>query len=279
MPLVYAAATSTHPLRSATGLRRCAPASLDRVVYEAVTSALAQGVDALEHTITTLVTHGGRADESRVLPSIVGALSSDEGLAQLLGLLLTDEAALAAIQRHSYYHHNGFRKLVLLQNASFKLRLHLWEARREQHHENIHDHRWNFASCLLAGSFQTVIWEEASDGPATRLDCTYTPGGEDGAYGVRENGLVQLRPQATHTLRAGDLYYLPASTLHQVTDPGQGHTRSLMLTAAPLLASCKLYAERAIPDQDKANVPFSQAAIRQELEALLSATHSLVLAA
>jgi hypothetical protein len=249
-------------------------------VREAVTSALAQGVNALEETITTLIAHGGRAAESRVLPSIVGALSSDNNLVQLLCLLLADTAALADIQRHSYYHHNGFRKLVLLQNASFKLRLHLWEARQEHHHENIHDHRWNFASCLLAGRFQTVIWEEAADGPETRLDCTYTPAQDGNTYVVRENGQVRLRQQAMHWLQAGDLYYMPASTLHQVTDPGQGHTRSLMLTAPPVLACCKLYAEHSVPEQDKDNIAFTIEAIRAELMTLLhTSAHSYALAA
>ena len=252
-----------------SGLQRCQRAGLDAGIEQAVSLALAQGVDELERTVAGILMQAGRQGEHHTLPSIIGALSTPANLALLLQLLLDDERALAAIQRHSYYHHNGFRKLVLLQNAAFKLRLHLWEARNEHHHENIHDHRWNFASCLLAGRFQTVIWEEAVDGSETRLACTYTPARDGRAYAVRENGVVQLRQQATHTLSAGELYYLPASTLHQVTDPGQGHTRSLMLTAPPVQADCKLYAEHTIPEQDKDNVPFTTAQIRRELTALL----------
>lgn len=251
-----------------SNLHICQAAEYDVAIQHVVTAALHEGMEALERTIAGLLLRAGREGEPYVLPSILSALSEAGNLQALLQLLLGDEEALNAIQQHSYYHHNGFRKLVLLQNAAFKLRLHLWEARNEAHHENIHDHRWNFASRLLVGCFQTVIWAEDPTGPETRLDCTYTPA-RDGKYVVRENGRVKLRQLATHTLRAGDLYYMPASTLHQVTDPGQGHTRSLMLTATPVLAGCKLYAEHSIPEKDKDNVPFTREEIRDELRALL----------
>ena len=254
---------------AAEGLQVCQPSQLDYAIPLAVEAALQAGIPALERTIAGILLWEGRAGEPRTLPSIIGALSRPDNLELLLHLLLADEQALSAVQRNSYYHHNGFRKLVLLQSAAFKLRLHLWEARNEAHHENIHDHRWNFASALLAGSFQTVIWEEDPEGPEVRLNCTYTPAKEGQTYGVRENGLVQLRQQATHTLQAGDLYYMPASTLHQVTDPGQGHTRSLMLTATPVLEGCKLYADHPIAEADKENVPFTRTTIRRELVALL----------
>jgi hypothetical protein len=281
MRLAYSTSNSVDkPKQASQGLQLQRKSDLDRTIQRVVGQAVHQGIGELEEVIAAVVQRTGRAGESQALPSIVGALTEAGNFGALLYQLLGNEAALVAIQQRSYYHHNGFRKLVLLQNASFKLRLHLWEARQEHHHENIHDHRWNFASRLLAGRFQTVIWEEDADGPETRLDCTYTPAQDGNTYGVRENGQVRLRQQATHWLQAGDLYYMPASTLHQVTDPGQGHTRSLMLTAPPVLAGCKLYAEHSIPEKDKDNVPFTLDAIRAELGALLlTCEHSYALAA
>ncbi|WP_426491260.1 cupin domain-containing protein [Hymenobacter sp. 102] len=254
-------------------LHICSSRDFSASVQQRIHCALTQGISALEQTVGELLQHqrAGQGD-CQTLGSIIAELSRPDSLRLLLSQLLCDGPALTRVQEHSYYHHNGFRKLVLLQNAAFKLRLHLWEARSERHHENIHDHRWNFASALLAGRFQTVIWEEDAQGPEVRLDCTYTPAREGSVYGVRENGRVRLRPQRTHTLQEGDIYYMPASTLHQVTDPGEGATRTLMLTATPVLEECKLYAEHSIPEADKINMPFSLSAIRQELIGLLGQT-------
>ncbi|UOQ76530.1 hypothetical protein MUN84_18630 [Hymenobacter sp. 5516J-16] len=268
MQLAYSAASA-----STDTLRLCTPADWLPAAQGAVRTAVGQGIAALEAVVAELLagTPQGRGD-CALLGSIIGELRQPDTLRLLLAQLLCDEAALAGVQERSYYHHNGFRKLVLLQNQAFKLRLHLWEANSERHHENIHDHRWNFASCLLAGRFQTVVWEEDAAGPETRLNCTYTPAQADGCYGVHEHGQVRLRQRATHVLQAGDQYYMPASTLHQVTDPGQGETITLMLTATPVLGHCKLYAEHSIPEQDKQNVPFSAAEIRRELTGLLLTT-------
>lgn len=269
MHLLYSAAAVESAPQS---LHVCAAPDLRFTVQQQVQSAVMQGISSLEATISELLSVNDGAGDCASLASIIAELSSPDTLRLLLAQLLRSGVALAEVQANSYYHHNGFRKLVLLQNKAFKLRLHLWEARNESHHENIHDHRWNFASALLAGSFKTMIWEEDAEGSEVRLDCTYTPAREGSVYAVRENGQVRLRPQATHTLRAGDVYYMPASTLHQVTDPGEGATRTLMLTATPVLDSCKLYAEHSIPEADKVNVPFSTAEIRQQLTALLLQT-------
>jgi hypothetical protein len=260
-----AAAVATAP----QSLHVCSGKDLRASVQQQVQLAVIQGMEALEATISELLSPNNGAGDCSSLASIIAELSHPDTLRLLLAQLLRSEQALASIQARSYYHHNGFRKLVLLQNKAFKLRLHLWEARSEHHHENIHDHRWNFASALLAGSFKTVIWEEDAQGPEVRLDCTYTPARNGSVYAVRENGKVRLREQATLMLGAGDVYYMPASTLHQVTDPGAGATRTLMLTATPVLANCKLYAEHSIPESDKVNMPFSSGEIRRELTSLL----------
>lgn len=278
MQLAYTSATATTTVREELCL--CTPNDTQEALQVQVRVALAQGIEALESTVSTLLAPNDGMGSCTSIASIIAELSQPDTLRLLLAQLLRSEEALCGVQQRSYYHHNGFRKLVLLQNKAFKLRLHLWEANSERHHENIHDHRWNFASCLLAGSFQTVIWEEDPSGPEFRLNCTYTPAQGDGHYGVAENGHVRLRQKAVHTLHAGDLYYMPASTLHQVTDPGQGETITLMLTATPVLEHCKLYAEQSIAERDKVNVPFSAAAIRRELTALLLQTcHQPALAA
>lgn len=261
------------------GLKICGAADTDSAIVYQVRAAIGRGIEELERTVSRLLAQDGRTGSSISLVSIIEALSQPQTLCALLEQLLLNEKALEEVQRNSYYHKNGFRKLVLLKNADFKLRLHLWEANNEKPQENIHDHRWNFASRLLAGSFQTTIWEEDAAGPETRRNCRYTPAQEANTYGVSEDGQVKLRRKATLTLRAGDLYYMPASTLHQVTDPGKGETVTLMLTAAPVLGHCKLYAEHSITEHDKYNVSFSTAEIRHELELLMQSHAQSAIAA
>lgn len=57
-----------------------------------------------------------------------------------------DMSFLEEICNNSYYHKNGFAKIVLisLSNPQCKLRLHVWD-KQQDYHEHIHNHRWHFA--------------------------------------------------------------------------------------------------------------------------------------
>src|SRR5438552_2883438 len=54
------------------------------------------------------------------------------------------------VARCSYWHHNGFAKLVLRIADDHRVRLHVWPAGENRLGEsNPHGHRWNFASTVV----------------------------------------------------------------------------------------------------------------------------------
>src|ERR1017187_3857315 len=78
---------------------------------------------------------------------------------------VTDFLALSAqghtlwqnIADRAYFHPNGFAKFLLYgtANSLFRLRLHVWTGDHAQvllqEGQNVHGHRWNFGSAVVAG--------------------------------------------------------------------------------------------------------------------------------
>ena len=90
----------------------------------------------------------------------VDEIRSEKYVESFIEALLTDERALSHSAGQSYEHFNGFDKIVLLssQEPGFKLRLHVWWPGMPRNLENVHNHRWNFASAILRGSYKTQIY-------------------------------------------------------------------------------------------------------------------------
>lgn len=98
------------------------------------------------------------------LTSLAGLLEQNCRLSQVKALLqsiLNTPAQLATIAKRSYWHGNGFLKIVLLDQG-YKLRLHIW-CNGVVCEENIHSHRWGFASHVLQGALRSEIWQDGTD--------------------------------------------------------------------------------------------------------------------
>lgn len=73
----------------------------------------------------------------------------------LLEAVLTAPGLAHLIARRSYWHSNGFAKLVLAEDTAtgIRVRLHAWlDPTAAVEEPNIHNHRWEFASVVLGGS-------------------------------------------------------------------------------------------------------------------------------
>lgn len=101
-----------------------------------------------------------RSQSSR-LGRELGREHSDLG-ARLAGIL-GSRSQLEAIAERSYWHPNGFAKLVLDQRRFVgEVRLHIWPA--HPHDEDIHGHSWTYESTVLAGELTEVAYREAVSG-------------------------------------------------------------------------------------------------------------------
>lgn len=131
--------------------------------------------------------------------------------------ILSSEKNLQYIAERSYFHGNGFLKIVLLDNF-YKIRLHIWFEGISAE-ENIHSHRWDFASHILAGTLHSEIWQETQnmDDQVHHLDC-YLYTAKTGfsppkSKYIGKKYLIKLRDDQFY---AGNTYFMYKNNLHRI---------------------------------------------------------------
>ena len=152
---------------------------------------------------------------------LVSVLEEQLSLPQVLALLqglLADEQALQAVAARSYVHGNGFVKVVLLDEQGYKLRLHIWFA-GSACEENIHDHRWSFASHVLVGTLNSEIWVDDAQGQALP-EYRYAAATATAAADKQALGTCRVSLQQHCQYGAGSSYVMPKQVLHRIINPG-----------------------------------------------------------
>jgi hypothetical protein len=154
-----------------------------------------------------------------------------ENLRSFLEQAVEQPEWLEKIAARSYLHGNGFYKIILEENDAFRLRLHIWlpTSRAE---ENIHDHRWHFASVILNGSMETEIWEDALPGGGEALD-EYLYIGKTKDTEARNLYMGKARVSLKNRIfnGAGDSYYMMSNVMHRIIYDGKETISTLMCHA------------------------------------------------
>ncbi|HEX6341454.1 hypothetical protein [Umezawaea sp.] len=188
---------------------------------------------------------------------------------------LADErgALLDRVARNSYLHPNGFLKIVLMSEPTFQLRLHVWRPglTGEPVVENVHSHRWDFASRLLLGGyrFQEFVVDEAGE----RFH-SYRYLGHDGqdSYGLRSTGEAGLRCTFNAFFPSGSGYLLTSDVLHRVVSAPGDTTVSLVLQGPHQPSTVvEVYAEHALKSGDEVELTrLSRDAVAEEIRGVLA---------
>ncbi len=180
---------------------------------------------------------------------LVSVLEEQLSLPQVLALLqglLADEQALQAVAARSYVHGNGFVKVVLLDEHGHKLRLHIWFA-GSACEENIHDHRWSFASHVLVGTLNSEIWVDDAQGQALP-EYRYAAATATAAADKQALGTCRVSLQQHCQYGAGSSYVMPKQVLHRIINPGQRLVATIMVSAPTEQGDTRL-----IPMQEQLN--------------------------
>jgi hypothetical protein len=184
----------------------------------------------------------------------------------LAGWLQTfDDAERAArVADRSYWHPNGFAKLVLQAGAAHKIRLHVWPAGDHRLGEsNPHGHRWDFASTVLCGDgLEDVHYEESGTGlPYTRyryVGCTLTPDAD-----------VRLQKRDRTLVRTRETYEIDTSVIHTVRPLGTALVATLVAQGAAKLATAPVYCTPAV-DVDEPVASIHAAEVRDLVRGVLA---------
>ncbi|MDH2387427.1 hypothetical protein QCN29_01220 [Streptomyces sp. HNM0663] len=206
------------------------------------------------HELERRLAEAVRSHESgnaQALPDAMHSLAEPEVPHTLVHNLRAAPERLSSAAERSYLHANGFTKIVLLAGESYKLRLHLWwpdATPGGRHVEDIHDHRWDFASCLLAGSYRYQEFHAGSVASGASAETyhayTYRSPGGGSSFPLTSLGRRRLRCVFDATLTAGTSYVLRAEVPHRViSDPGR-FTASLMLQCTARRSRTYVYSTR-----------------------------------
>ncbi len=196
---------------------------------------------------------GAGDDPERQLGRMAAALTEAATRPILHGLIeaiITDRERLRYSARNSYKHHNGFDKIVLLgsDSPSFKLRLHVW---RPTHGdavvENVHNHRWDFATVLLDGGYRFQQYAAAPGGTEMHEYSYQSPRTEE-RYAMAYVGTTRVRRTLDLLLRRGCSYTLTHDVLHRVVTSPSELAVTLMLQGGIRMQTTRVLAVQPISE-------------------------------
>jgi len=192
---------------------------------------------------------GGRAD---ALADGLNALTRPNSFRAMLAEVLTNETRLREVASRSAWHPNGFAKIVLLSQPSYKLRLHVWRnAMSSPTHagENIHNHRWDFSTVLLAGGYRHQEFRPAATGQKF-LAYTYGEAGILSEDALAPMGAQTLRCVFDAHLGPGSGYTISSEVLHRVIPDLSEPAVSLVLEGPHQPASVQVFAAEDVGPAD-----------------------------
>lgn len=150
----------------------------------------------------------------------------------IINEVLSNPILLEQVAARSYHHGNGFLKVVLATQHGWKLRLHVWFPNTPCE-ENIHDHRWSFASTVLCGHLLSETFVDDCQGDITGTEFLYHAKQQQMASHKQEKSDFCLRSSGQQFRGAGESYFLPTSVLHRICDYPNKSLVATMMCSAP----------------------------------------------
>jgi len=198
-----------------------------------------------QNSISEKIETGLAVGEKKTLIQVVSDLGKKDKLTSLLSSIGNDDYLLRSVLKKSYKHHNGFHKIVLFGTDVFKLRLHLFRPIVEMPlaMENIHNHRWNFASNIITGKLSMELFNENAIGDVEMNNYTYIAKGATDQYKVEYLGKTHLQRLSSIQYDSGCTYYMRSQELHRIINPDNVETCTLMMTGFPVSNNCNLYSQ------------------------------------
>jgi hypothetical protein len=186
-----------------------------------------------EHLLAQTTVYGVT---ERYAKQVLAQVTSDE-LVITLSKLIEDETRMREVSQRSYLHPNGFVKLVLHQLGDAKLRLHFWSGHQEAE-ENIHNHRWVFASKVMTGLLRSELYTSPCQKSDKTLDLmTRLYHKEIGNLEATETecGVYPIELIDVDVKPSGHIYTMNPYVLHRITrQQSDPPTVTLMVQSAPI---------------------------------------------
>ena len=146
--------------------------------------------------------------------------------------LLGNERELNEVASRSYYHNNGFLKVVLIEKRpQYSVRFHIWPDESFQA-PDVHNHPWDMTGLLLNGSYEWPIytfnqaWESCES--FDLIECRYL---EDySGHSFRKLDKVILNQVDRLSFQEGDIFQFPHTQYHSVKKENSQPAASIVIT-------------------------------------------------
>jgi hypothetical protein len=178
------------------------------------------------------------------------SLAGEQEIDALLDAVTSSAERLSATAAMSYDHPNKFSKIVLLKGirADWKLRLHIWwpDPAAKVKPEDIHNHRWDFATVLLLGDYRAEEFT-AGTGEVKAEHYHYFSPENGAAFRVVPQGPAVLERTAVAELHKGSAYTISHRQLHRVHASPGVLAASLLIQTPPRTDHTSVYADPETP--------------------------------
>ncbi|WP_410655006.1 hypothetical protein [Amycolatopsis sp. lyj-112] len=159
--------------------------------------------------------------------------------------ILRDEESVRAAAKRSYWHPNGFAKMVLHSSADFRIRLHVWPSSEKpsRGESNPHSHRWEFASTIIAGEgMHMVEYNETGEGGKPHDRYRYGADPADPAA-LLADGEARLKVVKSPHVRRGEVYSCDTGIVHTVRPIDAGLTATVVIQGTHRTPTTVVYCE------------------------------------
>jgi hypothetical protein len=215
----------------------------------------------------------------RVGETLVGRLGTVDALLALLGQIEGDEAWIEQVAVSSYRHALGFDKFVLIPAwPDAQLRMHVWWPGDARVAEHVHDHRYSFASAVVAGRLRNNVFAVGDSGLAVG---DYRRYAEDGAIVTQQwqfsyQGEERAGLSLSAEMSPGSTYSMHAGVLHRV-EVSRALTVTLLVETSAVKQSSSVLVGQGRPQPSLTpQTRFDEATLRQRLKRLVAEFGKLI---
>ncbi len=179
-----------------------------------------------------------RMKKMQAVEKLLTHIWEGHNLAALLEEFMFETKLAVHENLNSYFHDNGFDKIVLFQDdeTKMKMRLHIWYPMlipgQRRPRQNVHNHRWDFSSIVLTGQATNLIYRMACEGENGEelYHYRYYARGSKEHYEVELLGKSQVVTETVERHEAGKLYSIDNEILHRVDIDDNATVATLVVT-------------------------------------------------
>jgi hypothetical protein len=212
----------------------------------------------------------GDQGTSAELLEIVSAMAEPSELTELILSLYKDDQAISACARRSFWHPLGFNKLAVIDALPlYILRIHVWWPDTSTRVDHVHNHRFDFISSVVHGSYDMQMYEKNRTGsPMVEYREEVSP---ELGWRLCPVATTRIRPLTTIRLQQGTSYALPAETLHRVAVKQEAPCVTLFLQTKISRSTTQVFINQGDPvPETTPKDPLTCDNYRRQLESIIA---------